>query len=347
MPLSISSLKQRNNVVLIVTIFLGIIIALGLERILGGILGAIIIYVLFRPINVYFQEKKKWNRNLTTTLILITSFICLVIPIFFLVRLVTNKAMYYVNHPELTDEMLGNLNKFVTDTLKQPDLINNTIESLKSEVGTFVSTLVNGAASTFIQIIVMYFILFFTIKNYKAFEKGLMNYLPFRRSNSIRIGNELRNMTYSNILGQGVIAIIQGTLLGLGFWIFGIPDPIFWGVIGIFLSMIPLFGSPLIFVPAGIIELSNDNAFAGIGIIIYGYLIVTTVDNFIRMAIGQRIANTHPLITIVGVVIGIPVFGIMGILYGPLMISLFIILAQIYQENRNELAVMQGEDENT
>ena len=148
-------------------------------------------------------------------------------------------------------------------------------------------------------------------------------------------------------MGQGVIAIIQGTLLGLGFWIFGIPDPIFWGVIGIFLSMIPLFGSPLIFVPAGIIELSNENAFAGIGIIIYGYLIVTTVDNFIRMAIGQRIANTHPLITIVGVVIGIPVFGIMGILYGPLMISLFIILAQIYQENRNELAVLEGEDENT
>lgn len=111
--------------------------------------------------------------------------------------------------------------------------------------------------------------------------------------------------------------------------------------------MIPLFGSPLIFVPAGIIELSNENAFAGIGIIIYGYLIVTTVDNFIRMAIGKRIANTHPLITIVGVVIGIPIFGIMGILYGPLIISLFIILAQIYQDNRSELAVMQGEDENT
>ena len=85
---------------------------------------------------------------------------------------------------------------------------------------------------------------------------------------------------------------------------------------------------------------------AGIGIIIYGYLIVTMVDNFIRMAIGKRIANTHPLITIIGVVIGIPIFGILGILYGPLIISLFIILAKIYRENRNEIIQLSGEDDN-
>ena len=70
------------------------------------------------------------------------------------------------------------------------------------------------------------------------------------------------------------------------------------------------------------------------------------VDNFIRMAIGKRIANTHPLITIIGVVIGIPIFGILGILYGPLIISLFIILAKIYRENRNEIIQLSGEDDN-
>ena len=83
--------------------------------------------------------------------------------------------------------------------------------------------------------------------------------MPFRRVNSVKIGNELRNMAYSNILGQGFIAIIQGIVLGLGFWIFGIPDAFFWAIIGTFLSMIPLFGSPILFVPAGIIELSNGN----------------------------------------------------------------------------------------
>jgi predicted PurR-regulated permease PerM len=346
MPLSVTSLKQRNNVVLFVLIFLGIIIALGLERILGGLLGAIIIYVLFRPLNIYFQEKKHWNRNLTTSLILIVSFFCLIIPIFLLIRLISEKVLYYVNHPDITERMLGNINKFAAEELQQPELIGNLIETIKNEAGNFATAFINGAASTFIQLVVMYFTLFFTIKYYKAFESGLMLHLPFRRSNSVKIGNELRNMTYSNILGQGVIAIIQGILLGLGFWIFGIPDPIFWGTIGAFMSMIPLFGSPLIFIPAGIIEMSNGSMFSGIGIIVYGYLIVTTVDNFIRMAIGQKIANTHPLITIIGVVIGIPIFGVLGILYGPLIISLFIILAKIFNENRAEIATLQGEEDN-
>ena len=151
----------------------------------------------------------------------------------------------------------------------------------------------------------------------------------------------MRNMTYSNVLGQGLIAIIQGTLLGIGFLIFGLSDPFFWGIVGIFLSMIPFFGTPFLFVPAGLIAISNGNIGAGIGIILYGYLLVTMIDNFIRMAIGRKIANTHPLITIIGVVIGFPLFGIMGILFGPLLLSLFIILARIYRSNLTEIIQLE------
>ena len=160
MPLSLTSLKQRNNVVLIVTIILGIIILLGLNRILGGLLGAIIIYVLFRPLNIYFQEKKQWNKSLGTSIILILSFFCLIVPIFLLVSLITDKALYYINHPELTDVMFGNLNKFAKEKFNEPDLVGNLLETLKAGAGAFVSTVVNGAANTFIQIIVMYFTLY-------------------------------------------------------------------------------------------------------------------------------------------------------------------------------------------
>ena len=345
MPMSVPALKQRNNFILIILILLAICIAIGLNTITSGFLGAIIIYVIFRPFNIYLQEKRKWNKSLSTALILILSFVCLIIPIFFIIKLITDRVIFYVENPEQTEEILKNIDAFATEKLNDPDLIKNTIESLKSQAGDFVSSIINGAASTFIQVIVMYFTLYFTIKYFREFERGLVNYLPFKRNDSLTIGSQLRNMTYSNILGQGLIAIIQGTILGIGFWIFGISDPVFWGVIGIFLSMIPLFGAPIIFIPAGIIEISNGNMVAGFGIIIYGYLIVTTIDNFIRMAIGKKIANTHPLITIVGVVIGIPLFGILGILYGPLLLSLFIILLNIYKANRVEISVMEGEEE--
>ncbi|MFI5172758.1 MAG: AI-2E family transporter [Chitinophagales bacterium] len=345
MAYSIQNLKQRNSIILFILIFLGVCIGLGLERILGAFFGAIIIYVLFRPLNIYLQEKKKWWPGLTAGLILILSFVCLIIPIFSLIKLIVDRVLYYANNPEETEAILQNVNKFATEKLNDPNLIDDTVASIKAGAAGFVSSLVNGAANTFIQIIVMYFTLYFTVKNFREFEKGLVQYAPFKKSDSIKIGNELRNMTYSNILGQGLIAIIQGTLLGIGFWIFGINDPLFWGVIGTFLSMIPMFGSPLIFIPAGIIELSNGNTIAGLGIIIYGYLIVTTIDNFIRMAIGKRIANTHPLITIIGVVIGLPLFGILGLLFGPLLLSLFIMLVKIYNSNRAEIGKLEGEEE--
>ena len=91
-------------------------------------------------------------------------------------------------------------------------------------------------------------------------------------------------------------------------------------------------------------EISNGNYVSGFGIILYGYLLVTTIDNVIRMMLGKKIANTHPLITIIGVVIGIPLFGIMGILYGPLIISLFLIMLEIFDANRIELAKISGEE---
>lgn len=346
MSLSITSLKQRNNAILAITILLGILILLGLEGILAGILGAIIIYVLFRPLNIYFQEKKKWNKNLSTAIIMITSLVSLIIPIFILVWMITGKVIYFLENPEQTETIFANINKFAADNLNQPHLIEDLLASLNEGAGSFATSVVSGAANTFIQIVVMLFLLFFTIKHFREFEAGLMRYMPFRRSNSVKIGNELRNMAYSNILGQGFIAIIQGFMLGVGFLIFGLPDPVFWGMIGAFLSMIPLFGSPILFVPAGIIEMSNGNLVSGLGIIIYGYLFITTIDNFIRMAIGKKIADTHPLITIIGVVIGIPIFGIMGILYGPLIISLFVILVKIYNDNRLEIAELQGEIDN-
>lgn len=127
------------------------------------------------------------------------------------------QGYFYINNPEITEEILKNIDRFATEKLNEPDLINETITNLKAGAAALFGSIVNGAANTFVQILVMYFTLYFTMKNFRQFENGLVHYLPFIKSNSVRIGNELRNMTYSNILGQGLIAIIQGTLLGIGF----------------------------------------------------------------------------------------------------------------------------------
>ena len=341
MAATLPSRRQTNYYVLAIIIALAIFISLGLHHIIGGFLGAIIFYVIFRPLNIYLQEKKNWNKTLSTALILILSFFCMIVPIFFVIKMLSDQVMYYVNNPELVETMLKNINDFATNQLNDPNLIDRTVNTLKSEAAGVVTNIINTSANTFVQLVIMYFTLYFAIKNFRAFESGIVQYLPFKKADSHRIGYELRNMTYSNILGQGCIAIIQGTLLGIGFLIFGIDNAVFWGVIGVFLAMIPFFGTPLVFVPAGLIQISNGNVGSGVGIILYGYLLVTMIDNFIRAAIGKRIANTHPLITVIGVVIGFPLFGILGLLFGPLLLSLFIILVKIYKTNQAEIMQME------
>src|SRR5690606_3220455 len=135
-------------------------------------------------------------------------------------------------------------------------------------------------------------------------------FAPFREENALRFGRELRNITYSNILGQGLIAIIQGSLVSLGYWFFGFSDPIFWGVICTILSFIPVLGPPSVFVPACLIAISQGYTYGDVGMLIYGFVVVTTIDNILRLIIAKRVGDIHPLITIVGVIIGIPVFGI-------------------------------------
>jgi predicted PurR-regulated permease PerM len=339
------SLRQRNIIILCLIILLAVVISLGLRIIVSGLLAAIMIYLIFRPVNIYLQEKRKWNKSLATTVILIASFLVIVLPIFALVMMIVGRVQYYAQNPEVIQDLLKNVNEFAAEKFNEPNLTQTIVDEIKVGAGGAATSVLGSAANTFIQLVVMYFTLFFIVRNFRQFEQGLVQYLPFRPANSKRLGRELKNMTYSNVLGQACIAIIQGTLVGIGFWIFGIANPGFWGLIATFLSMIPMFGSPIVFTPAGIIELSNGNTVAGIGIMIYGYFLVTTVDNFIRMALGKKIADTHPLITIIGVVIGIPLFGMLGILYGPFILSAFLILLDIYNQNRREMALQEGIEE--
>src|SRR5690606_27897312 len=166
------------------------------------------------------------------------------------------------------------------------------------------------------------------------FERGLLKYAPFREQYALRFAEELRTTTYSNVLGQGFIAIVQGALVSIGFFMFGIKDPIFWGVISSFLAFLPVVGAPLVFIPAAIIEIANGNEASGWGLLLWGLILIINIDNVSRMIIAKNMSDTHPVITIVGVIIGIPIFGILGLVFGPLLISYFILTIKIYETSK-------------
>ena len=142
-------------------------------------------------------------------------------------------------------------------------------------------------------------------------------------------------MVNANVLGQALVSFVQALITGITLWIFGVPDAAFWGMVTFFFAFIPVLGSPVVWVPAGVIQLSSGNTGQGAGILIIGAIIIVNIDNLLRIWLAKRMGDVHPLITLVGIVLGVPIFGILGLVIGPLLLSYFIVLMKVFErENR-------------
>ncbi len=336
MSSSVFTQKERNIITLVLLILLGVVIAFAVRGIIGALLGTMVMYTMFRPMNIWLVEKLKWRRPIAAVVIIVLSFLIIVLPFLGIGTMLTNKIVSLVKNPEWIKNTVETINAYAGDKLGKPGLLQEQLEKSATYLGGMFTSLLSGAASLFLDITVMYFLLYFLFVNFRSFERGLLRYSPFKVENAVRFGHELRNITYSNVIGQTFIALVQGGALALGFWIFGFQDALFWGVICAILSFVPLLGPPLIFVPTAIYAFTQGENLAAIGLLIYGFVVVINIDNVLRLIIAKKVGDIHPIITVVGVIIGIPLFGMMGLVYGPLLLSYFLITVRIYEANRRE-----------
>lgn len=328
------SQKERNIIILIIVLVLGAILLYATRGIYGAFLGTFVMYTLFRNLNIFLIERWRWPRSLSAAFIIILSLLIIVLPFIGIGAMLVNKAVELKNNPAWLTGLVNAINDFVGNLIGKPDVIKEQLEASATYLGGLLTLVLGGAANVFLEVSVMYFILYFLFINYKGFESSFVHYMPFDEENATEFGEELKNITYSNIVGQTVIAIVQGGCLAIGFWMFGASDPFFWGVICAILSFIPLLGPPLIFVPAALILISQGMTWQGVGLLLWGFGIVINIDNVLRFIIAKKIGDIHPIITVVGVVIGLPLFGLMGLVYGPLLLSYFIIAVKIYKANK-------------
>ncbi|WP_437919227.1 AI-2E family transporter [Sphingobacterium sp. LRF_L2] len=328
------SQKERNIIILLIVVILGAVLLYAMRGIYGAILGTLVMYTLFRQLNIVLVERYHWPKSLSAIIIILVSIFIIVLPFIGIGSMLVRKVMELQDNPVWVKQIIDAINQFAGDTLGKPDLLKEQIESSAAYLGGLLTTILGGAANVFIDVTVMYFILYFLFVNYRGFERGLLHYMPFDEEQAGIFGAELKNITYSNIVGQTVVAIVQGGCLSLGFWIFGVGDALFWGVICAILSFIPLIGPPLLFVPAVLLLLSKGQTWEAGGLLLWGFGLVINIDNVLRFIINKKVGDIHPLITVVGVIIGLPLFGIMGLVYGPLLLAYFLIAIKIYKANK-------------
>lgn len=327
--MSIYSIKQSKIIAIILILIIGLFLFYSLHELYTAILASVVLYVLFKPMYIYFLEKKI-PKGISVTIVIIISFLIIILPFITFVGMIVDKIIYFKENPEPINKFTSTIEEFAGKNF-DPSTVKDMINKAGAWVVSLFPSFLSEAAALLLTISMMYFFLYFMLTKYKIFESTLIKYMPFREKNTGYFAKELQNMTFSNTVGQGIISLAQSIFLGIGFLIFGIPDPVFWGLVCFFLSFVPVIGSAGVFVPAGIFEIASGDNFSGFGIMIFGFIVVANVDNLLRLWINKWIGDIHPLITITGIVIGLPLFGILGLVFGPLLISLFILLIKLYE----------------
>ncbi len=213
--------------------------------------------------------------------------------------------------------------------------LRSFVRAQLSEIGVFFRNLalnsLQGAANMLISAVILFFALYYSLINYDMMEKKMLSIIPFNKKNSCKLISEFKETTHAVIIVTGLIALFQGGLLGLSFFFFGIPGAFFWGVVSFILSFLPVVGIPIVWVPTALIYLLREDFFTGIGIFIIG-IILSNVDNLIRPWLQQRIGKINPMITLLGVFMGIAFFGIIGLVIGPLLLSYFLLSVKFFSE---------------
>ncbi|WP_405566475.1 AI-2E family transporter [Polaribacter sp. Asnod6-C07] len=321
----------RQVFVLLLIILFAFLIFRELIPYLSGVLGAITIYVILRRWMVYLV-KKKWNPHFAAIFLMIFSFICILLPVAGIVFMLGNKVGEAVDN----SEKIAKVVQTQMNTIK--DKYNYDLSSRinTKEISTWISdnweTFAGGTFDIFIAIGLMYFILYYMLTNRKELRVSLYEYIPISEKNLKIIGSESQAMVRSNAIGIPLVAIAQGIIALIGFLIFGIKDPFFWFIIVTVGSMIPFIGTLVGILPVFILTMSTGNSFAAWGILVYGLVVVGSTDNIIRLFVLKKLDNVHPLITLIGVIVGVPLFGFIGLIFGPLLISLFLVVVRIYKK---------------
>ncbi len=326
----LSSSLVRQIFVLLLIAFLGILIFKEIIPYLSGVLGAVTLYVLLRN----WMKKlvgRGWKKAYAAALLMVASFIGILIPITLIVIMLTAKIGKAVANSEKVviafKEQINKTEEYIGYN------ISNSIDSdsITSWVSTNLQSFAGGTFNAFIAIGIMYFMLYYMLISREKMNAILESYIPLASENIHLIGKESDLSVRSNALGIPLVALIQGVIALIGFLMFGVPDPFFWFVITAVGSMIPFIGTAIGILPVTVLLFSQGMEWQAIAILIYGVVVVGSTDNLVRLYILEKLSSVHPLITLFGVVVGVPLFGFIGLIFGPLLISLFLLILKIYK----------------
>ncbi len=315
---------------------------------LPGFLGAITLYILFRDRYFRLTVEKKWNRILTSLLFIFLSIVFIVLPVWALIDYLIPRISSFLGN---TEEIIGKFNEvkeFISNkpVLEYIDLSDEALVQFLQSLTKYLPKVLNSVAEVLINMLVTFFVLYFMLVHGKQMETTIESFFPFSNKSRNELWTEINLMVRTNAIGIPILGICQGIVAMIGYSVFGVQNAVLWGMVTGVATVFPVLGTMAVYVPICIVSFATGELVSAIWLTLYCFFLVGGIDNVLRFTILKTLGNVHPLITVFGVLFGLNLFGMLGLIFGPLILSSISVLFRVYRnEYGNRRIVLLGSDD--
>lgn len=335
--------RIKQVLLLSIIILLLYLVIKELALFLPGLLGALTLYILSRA--NYFQliYNRKWKKGWAAGLFIVYYLFLIGLPVFLAITLISPKINAFMEDPNAIINSVKHSITTIQDKIGYKFVSENTLTSSLSKLSAFIPTILNSTATLITNLAIMLFILYNMLCNGREIERTLNRIIPLKQQNINMLATETKKMVRANALGIPLISIIQGVTAGLGYFLFGVNEWPLWAFLTGVFAFFPVVGTMIIWVPLVIYTFAIGSTWQGTGLLLYSAIITGNVDYVARITLLKRMGDVHPVITILGVIVGLGLFGFIGLIFGPLLVNYVIVLFNIYMNEFIDKEVPQAQ----
>ena len=297
------------------------------------VLAGILTYTLF-PIYQFLNRRTR-TAGIAAGVVIVLALVVMILPTVYLVSELVNqvKGTYTTLQTDSLQQVGDYLNSLTNLDVDFQEMLSSMLDQVRQSIVGLAPNILGSISELLLGLFIMFFVMFYGFREGQAFMTYLKELLPLEVGLKDSLFHEMRTVTQAVLYGQVLTAVIQGGLGGLGLLVAGVPNALFWGAIMMITAFVPLLGTPLIWVPAGVGLMMDGATTRGIILLVYGATIVMNIDNFLRPRLVSGRSKVHPVLILIGVLGGLRVFGFIGMLIGPLVLAILVALIKFYEQN--------------
>ena len=315
----------------------GLLLALGLFLLyllrifFLAVFGAYVFSFLFAPVHIWLSKKTGRNGLAAFLTVLLVQVVVLV-PLLAICYTAFNQALALQD--KLNPEDFTALFHKLSPALKaRADVIMQDItRDLSTKLTEVLPSVFAAVSHLVVSLFVMFFVMYYIFVNIHFVFIRSAEYLPFKQSNAIWLVHQFEYISKAILVGQILVSSLQGLMGAIGFYLFGLPDAVLWGLVMAVVSLVPVVGTSLIWLPAGVYLLAHHEYYAGVGMLLWGAIVVSHIDSLVRPRLGLKLGNINPVVMLLGAFTGLEFFGIVGVVLGPFLLAFFLLLVQVYRQ---------------